>query len=182
MGKINFIMKRGISPLLSYVFLIALVVSIAMIVTSTLIERAQNIDIEERIDYCEDVSISLDFVCRENGVLKMNITNNGAFSVYKVTLGKETNISSYQWCVYPEPYSFFPLNNGDTKEVPLSINATFVNAINESLSECHAVNMGTTVGVAEVSIIPWIKPEPEGEIFPCTQKKLVWDQDLNNIC
>ncbi len=174
-------MKRGVSPLLAYVFLVALVVSVGMIVTSALIERAQNIDIEDRIEYCEDVTISLEGACKENGAIKVNITNWGSFSIHKMTLGRETNISAHQWCVYPETFSAFPINPGDTGVIPLSLNATFLTAVNASLPECNDNDEGDA-GVAEIAITPWIKPEPEGEIFPCGDKKIVWDQNLNNAC
>ena len=174
-------MKRGVSPLIAYVFLVALAVSIGMMVTSTLIERARNIDLNEEIEYCNDISIALKGVCKSLGVLEMNVSNNGAFSIYKVTLGKETNVSSYQWCVYQDPASFLPIKPGEVKQIMLSLNASFFSSVNGTLPMCHDTDNGI-VSAAEISVVPWIKPDPEGELVACTNQKIVWSKDLNVVC
>ena len=181
MKKSRFSMKKGVSPLIAYVFLVALAVSIGMIVTSTLIERVQDLELGEHTEYCKDISLTLDKGCTDVGVLKLDITNEGSFSIYQLTLGKETNVSIYQWCSYPEANSFLPLVPGDSTQVPLSINATFLSGVNDTLPSCHGVSNGNA-GVAEITIVPWIIPEPDGEIIACTDQKIVWSKDLNAAC
>lgn len=179
MKKSKLSMKRGVSPLIAYVFLVALAVSIGMLVISALIDRTQQIDLGQDVDYCKDISISLDNACRTNGILKVDITNNGAFTIYQVTLGKETNVSSSQSCLYPEA-NFSSIAPGESSQILLSLNASFSSSVNGSLPVCHAVDNGV-VDAAKITIVPWIKPEGD-EIISCTDQKIVWSKDLNIAC
>jgi len=172
-------MKRGVSPLIAYIFLVALAVSMGMVVISALIDRTQQIDLGQDVDYCKDISISLDKACRTNGILKVDVTNNGAFTIYQVTLGKETNVSSSQSCLYREA-SFSSIAPGKSSQISLSLNASFFSSVNGSLPDCHALDHGV-VNAAKITIVPWIKPEGE-EVVACTDQKIVWSKDLNIAC
>ena len=181
MKENSIIMKRGVSPLLSYIFLVALAVAIGMIVASTLINRVEDVDISPNIEYCKDISIALEGVCKDpiNRFLTINITNNGAFSIKQITFGRETNVSLYQWCAYSGSDAL--LIPGDTRSYQLSLNYTYTSGINQTIAECNALDRGD-VGVAEITILPWIEPDPSEDIIHCDDQKIVWNKDLNVIC
>jgi len=178
--NINF-MKRGISPLISYVFLVALAVAIGMIVATTLIDRVDDVEIEHNIDYCKEVSIALEDVCKDSsaGIFKLNLTNNGAFSIRKITFGRETEISMYQWCAYSGPAAY--LVPGETRPFELSLNYTYASGVDQTIAECSDLNLGD-YDLAEITILPWIEPDPNEEIIHCDDQKIIWDKDLNVEC
>ena len=180
-------MKRGISPLISWVLIVALAVAIGAVVVPTLIERANEWRFDPPLEYCEDVAISLKGVCKESdGVLHFNLSNNGDFTIRKVTIGRVTNLTSEQWCAYSDLSPYFPLNPGLVIEIPFSLNKNYTFDItNESFVGCSDLSIVNSVaGAVKLEIVPWIKPEPDGEVFHCINQKIIWDDSitLNTNC
>ncbi len=183
-------MKRGISPLLSWVLIIAFAIAMAMLVIPFIIDQVKNINFDncDSDYYCDDVSISLKSVCRDNsGVLKLSVTNKGDFSIRQISFGRATNTSSLQSCVYTEDSSYLPIKPGETKEIVLSLDAAFfLDVTNESLTSCvDTPSAGSTTGATKITITPWISPDPECENSQlCEDRKIILDDSisLNTNC
>lgn len=179
-------MKKGISPIVSWVLIISFSVAIAMVVVPTLIDRAKEFKLDPNIDYCDDVSISIKDICKlSDGVLRITVNNNGGFSIQEVTIGRTTNSSSEQWCSYSSISDYFPLIPGDTSLIELSLGEQFVFDITqESFTVCSNVDLGENLSAVEIAIVPWVRPDPESEIIHCDDKKVIWDDTniLNTPC
>ncbi len=182
------IMKRGISPLISWILIISFSIAIAMLVIPVFVDQAETIsehffsENSNNVDYCNDVSVSIEQVCKRNGRLEMKIDNNGDYSLYKLTVGRVTNISALQWCEY-DNISVIP---SDGEDFYLNLDADYsLSADMDSLFDCNeSEGSGSTTSAVKLEIIPWIKPDPEGDLIFCENRKLVIDDFsfLNNAC
>jgi hypothetical protein len=180
-------MKRGISPLISWVLIVALSVAIGAVVVPVILDKANEWDFDPPLEYCNDISISLKGVCKESdGVLHVNLSNNGDFSIQKITVGKTTNVTSEQWCTYSGLSSYFPLTPGSMVEIPFSLNENYTSDItNETSVGCSALSQtDSIVGAAKLEIVPWINPEKDVGAFQCPDQRIVWDDSiiLNTNC
>jgi len=180
-------MKRGISPLISWVLIISFAIAIGLVIIPALINQIKDWNPDPDIDYCNDVTLSFSNACRDaDGVLHLNVTNNGDFSIKKITLGRTTNVTAKQWCVYSEISSYMPLVPGNKIELKLSLDETFgYNITSTSPPEClDSASPGSLTQAVSVDLIPWIKPDPEMEILQCNNRKLILDNSiiLNTNC
>ncbi len=176
-------MKRGISPVVSYILIVSLSVAIGFFVINTLIDRIEDVDIGPEIDYCEDVSITVDQVCvTPASIIVANITSTGSFSVHKFSFGRLTNVSSMQWCDFTNNI-YFPLDFDQMKTYGVSLKADYTTSINESPKECIFSGLPTGAvdrSVVEFRVVPWIKPEDE--LISCKSKEIIVKEDLNGAC
>ena len=180
-------MKRGISPLISWVLIVAMVVALGAVVVPTMIEWAKEWKFDPPLEHCEDVAISLKGVCKDSdGVLYVNLSNNGDFSIQKITVGRVTNLTSEQWCAYSELDSYLPLSPGLVIEIPFSLNKNYTfDVTNESFVGCSDLGIVNSVaGAVKLEVVPWIKPEPDMDILLCSDQRIVWDDSiiLNTNC
>ena len=183
MKQIKTDMKRGISPLISFLLIVTLSVSIGFLVIDALISEVEKVDISPDVEYCNDVSISVEGVCVNSGsIVVINVTSNGAFSVHKFSLGRMTNVSSLQWCDFTTS-SYYPLNFDEMRSYEVSLKQDYTVAVNESTQECifAGIPSGTPDrAVAEIRVVAWIKPE--GELISCKSKEIIITENLNGGC
>jgi hypothetical protein len=181
MKEIKVSMKRGISPLISYILIVTLSVSIGFLVINALTNEISKIEIDSGIEYCEDVSISVDGFCvNSDNIIIVNVTSTGAFSVHKFSFGRITDVAALQWCDATfEP----PLDFGIETQYEINLEQNYNVAVNESTMECMSSSYlsGTSESsVAEIRVMPWIKPE--GELISCKDKEIIITEDLNEVC
>ncbi|MCD4759715.1 hypothetical protein K8R33_02415 [archaeon] len=175
-------MKRGISPIVSWVLIVAFAISIAMIVIPTLIDRVKDWDFDPDINYCEDVSLSVDVenICVANGELKIPITNNGDFTIQKLTIGITTDVLAEQWCEYISGAIPLPPSVGSDLLLRLDKKYSFDITL-EDFVDCVS-GAGANDAASKIEIVPWIKPDPELEIMHCDDRKIILSNDLNTPC
>lgn len=179
MKEIKVNMKKGISPLISYILIVTLSVSIGFLVINALTGEIDKIEIDSGIEYCDDVSISVDGVCINSTVISVNVTSTGSFSVHKFSFGRITNVSSLQWC---DTILANPLNFGIETPYEINLNENYNVAVDEATKECMDSSYATpgSPDVAEIRVMPWIKPV--GELISCKDKEIIIKEDLNGVC
>jgi len=182
MKEIKKNMKRGISPLVSYILIVVLSVTIGFLVINTLIDRIDEVEIGPEIDYCDDVSISLNGICKHafNGSVRFNVTSTGSFSVHQFTFGRSTNTSSLQWCKFSDSFSF-PIDFGEPQNFIFNLNDDYSFLVDEEMSSCEPKTVAYNGDwLVEIRIVPWIKPE--GELISCKSKEIIINENLNGGC
>ena len=178
MEKIKRNMKRGISPLISYILIITLSVSIGFLVINALTSEVDKFEIDPMVGYCDDVRISVEGVCLNGSMIKVNVTSTGSFSVHKFSFGRVTNVSALQWC--DVNLSASPLDFGIETIYGISRGADFNVAVDESTKACDYSYPLSTAGIAEIRVMPWIKPE--GELISCKNKEVIIKEGINGNC
>jgi len=122
-------MKKAVSPLISYIMLIGMVVAMSAIVANYLINQARdiNFDSQENAVYCTDVA--MDAIIEkcdipELKVLYLNITNRGYYSISNLAIirkgtntknliaGEEYNYTLYVNDIEDEFQSLVPIPPG----------------------------------------------------------------------
>ncbi|MBT6995069.1 hypothetical protein HN865_02730 [Candidatus Woesearchaeota archaeon] len=182
MKEIKKNMKRGISPLISYILIVILSVTIGFLVINTLIDRIEDVEIGPEIEYCEDVSITVGGICVNSGsIIVANITSTGPFSVHKFSFGRMTNVTSLQWCDFTD-IAYFPLDFDEKTAYGILLKDDYTVSVNESTKECLFTGIGGTPdrSLVELRVVPWIKPE--GELISCKSKEVIIKENINGGC
>ncbi|MBU0930193.1 MAG: hypothetical protein KJ623_03930 [Nanoarchaeota archaeon] len=107
-------MKKAVSPLISYIMLIGMVVAMSAIVANYLINQARDINFEsqENAVYCAEVAIDAIPACKTpfpgstQVVLGLNLTNRGYYSISNLSVVKKENnnvrtLDSEEFDIFP---------------------------------------------------------------------------------
>jgi len=165
--------KRGLSPLLSWILIIAFSVAMAMLIIPAMIDNIP--DIKPNIEYCNDVRVSLtdeNSTWRDSGnnaSLHVSVKNDGSFTIQKFTIGRETTNSNQQWC----EYSNTSLSPGSSKVISLNIDSNYYfNISSDSFTQCVVSSSSDTPNmVVGLELVPWIIVE--GESINCDNQRIV---------
>ena len=179
--------KKAISPLISWVLIVSFAIAMALLVIPFIIDQIGNWDFDPEIEYCKDVSLLAEDVCKDDdGVVHLDLVNTGDFAIKKITLGRTTNLTAEQWCSYPELHSIFPFNPGDSESLGISLEKNYTYDVSlETFPECSDLSVvDSEVGAVKIVLVPWIKPDPEVEILQCDERKIVLENSiiLNTNC
>lgn len=188
----NSMERKGVSPILSWILIIAFSIAMAMIIIPAMVENARNIVPKPNIEYCDDVRLSLGNLTPNiwrtqnyNGTLNIYLRNTGSFSIHKLTIGRITSVKSQQWCEYSN-FSYYnfsatrfsgpmPLKPGESQLIKLNIDKNYYfNITSEGFTECDLCDPPAPVTdsmIAEIELVPWIKIEDD--IIQCDNKKLI---------
>ena len=178
---INDMDKKGVSPLVSWVLIVAFSVTMAFLIIPAMIDNIKNNVPEPDIKYCDDVRISLVVMGKTlgGGSLLMNISNDGAFSVQKLSVGRITSGRGLQWCEYNDFDSIVGGTNslvpGESKIIFVEMDRDYSSDItleNFVLCGVNPLSAGNDIFVS-VELIPWIKVEDE--LINCVDKKIIAD-------
>lgn len=170
--------NRGISPLISWILLVGMVVAIGAFIYgwSTNFVRHQVIIDNSQI-YCDTVSMKVISACRNESVLAMNLSNTGTYNITSFTVFRSSEATLPGSCL---KLLDNPLRPGDTLIYNFDIDMNFTS--NETLEECPEAGTPKDVNgnVSEFSIIPWVNIEKQ---TACSDKKItVNTQDANTAC
>ena len=178
---INNMNKKGVSPLVSWVLIVAFSVTMAFIIIPAMIDNIKNNVPEPDIKYCDDVRISVERVDKMigGGSLLIELSNEGSFSIQKLTVGRITLDRGLQWCEYNDFDSATngenPLTPGDSKIIFVEMDRGYSSDItleNFVLCGINPISAGDDDFVS-IELIPWIKVEDE--LINCVDKKIVID-------
>ncbi|MBT3395113.1 hypothetical protein HOA59_03100 [archaeon] len=185
-------MKKGISPLISWILLFGFAVSMGTGISIWIINEMETINIggPGPETYCKDVRLSINEVCRaaDNKTINFNVTNTGNFKIWRYTVGRETTTIPEQWCLdlYAGP-STQGLEPGLSDQFNLSIAGDMSPIIGTDsmiYKECYDVDLNISSDVVnKVNIISWIKIDDE--VMYCPDQKLEItssNPDLNTAC
>jgi hypothetical protein len=183
-------MKRGISPLVSWVLLIGFSVAAGILITQWAISIAQNVEFpEDKETYCNEVQLEFEDLCLSGDTAHINLKNNGAFTIKRLGLGRKTTSFGKEWCIYLIP-SMEWIEPGTTTTDPIIFKAGTENGEYNSLgdTDCNSLTgghnfIGGTVELLELEIIPWIKPGEEA--IQCFEKGIllnITEDTINNQC
>jgi len=171
-------MKRGISPLVSWVLLIGFSVAAGILITQWAISIAQNTEFpEDRETYCDEVQIDLENICLYRGDDKAYITlkNKGAFTIKRLGIGRVNTDNGKEWCMYLIP----SIEPGMTTTDPIIFKASSGNDDYNELGDTDCENDLTggtnfipgVFDLLELEIFPWIKPGEEA--IQCFEKGIL---------
>lgn len=173
-------MKKSISPLISWILIVAFVIAIGAFVTTWMIDYVKSINLDKGVQndlYC-DVQLSVIDACRsyDNRTFIANLTNNGKFSVIALTFNRETSESPISSCLI--------LNTNMAPGSQFDYQLALANNFTDSISECPQssfLNFPANESVLEVSVIPWVKIKDN--TISCPQKKItINENNLNTYC
>ena len=180
-------MKRGISPLVSWVLIIGFSVTAGILITQWAISIAKNVEIPEDPEtYCQEVQLDYVSSCLEGDTVKITLVNNGAFSVKRLGLGRVTTDYGKEWCIDLLD-SFTIIAPGEEKEIILKAGSPNSDYNPLGDTDCDSLTGGSnfisgTFDLLELEIVPWIKP---GEVaIQCSEKGIILNtpEDLSNYC
>jgi len=166
-------MKKAISPLISFILLVGMMVTIGSMVGLYLINQAKdtsnNLGRNQNENlYCPDVAISVDKLCYDNTFtpqisqngglvykLRLKLKNRGTFTIYNISFNTDPLTSLNVYAIE------LPIEPGDIKDLDFTTNLGTINqdSITLEITE-HDLN--------SISIIPKIRIE--GEDIICNQK------------
>ena len=94
---------KGVSPLIAWVLLVGFSVTAGLLVTKWVIDEFSDFELPaDQESYCNDVQIKLEDVCilstAYNDTIRINLTNEGFFTVKRLNLGRATTSHSKEWC------------------------------------------------------------------------------------
>nr|MBA4404846.1 hypothetical protein [Nanoarchaeum sp.] len=167
--------KRGLSPLISWILIIAFSVAMAMLIIPAMIDNIKGNLPKSNIEYCNDVRVSLTDAnstwrtSTNNASLHVSVKNDGSFTVQKFTIGRETTTNSQQWC----EYSNVSLAPGNSGELSLDIDTNYYFDVSKnSFTQCETSSSSSTeTMVVGLELVPWITVE--GESINCDNQRVV---------
>lgn len=182
-------MKRGVSPLIAWVLLVGFAVVMgAFIFTWT---RGTLTDLrigesQEKELYCEGVSFSIDYVCKdvdEPDKLHAKINNKGNYAITAMTISLDFNDDQPQGYCYrsfSDLMSSFEVGGVSyTYEMglPLVYLDTLLVGVDDqqglTSTDCTDGTDYDNKDLAYLGLVPWITIEEES--FPCTNKQVIID-------
>ena len=185
-------MKKAISPLISWVLLVGLVIAIGSFVYFWAINYARMVDptkgnLEEM--YCDSVRISITDSCRLNdNTLRIDLLNKGSFKIVVLTLSRETGRNPMSSCLeLLDPGISDPgILPGGTYRYNFDVSQSLIPLNGVTLDACPTADSVQVVAlpnlfVDSVSITPWIKIK-ENQIAFNDKKISINPDNLNKPC
>jgi hypothetical protein len=171
-------MKKGISPLISWVLLVAMSIAIGSIVYMWAINLGHNINVENPQDlYCDNTHLKALGVCRDQNLLLMNLSNTGSYNITSITFYKDTESTVPGSCiVLLEP----ALKPGTIISYTINVDKEFSN---ESFDQCeeNPISIPSSTNVTELSVIPWVYQDNKNT--DCPDSKIILNKiDTNTLC
>jgi hypothetical protein len=187
-------MKKGISPLIGWVLLIGFSVSAGLLITTWAINQFDDDDLfpKNYEEYCNQVDLRLSDAgtCLDpnDQEFTLNITNEGAFSIRRITLGRETSTFPLSSC--KRLLSAADLTPNTNALQTFEVTANNENYSNIVENDCDAFTLDPlnnidpfdTHNLTYIEIVPWIKVEEK--TFPCSEKGIILNNEslLNTHC
>jgi len=186
-------MKKGISPLISWVLLIGFGVAMALFISNWIIDQVSNTDINEDTSiYCDQVDLRIDSVCLpSNTEVRLDLSNDGVYSIRRLTFERTTTDLAKGTCI-----SLLQSSIIEPGAVALGMLFTVTAETGSGIGqysnvkdvECNTLNptgpvLDTDHLLTEIRIVPWIKIGED--TFACSEKEIVLnnlDYDLNTDC
>ena len=182
--------KRGISPLIAWVLLVGIAVAVGLVVTQWAIKEFQDLDFpEDKETYCNDVDIKLEEICIQfspdniNDSIRLNITNEGFFSVRRLTIGRQTTAFSEEWCTMLNVLIDPNLNQTiEFKAGSKNLDYKNIEETSCQTSLTGGFTFNESHKLLKIEIVPWI--EINDETFHCIGKGILLNNSLeiNNYC
>jgi len=164
-------MKKAVSPLISWILVIAFAIALGSFITSWAIKHVKELPIESSQDidvYCSNTNIQIQSVCREkNDYVNITLKNKGLYSIKRLTISRETDEDRLASCLV--------LNQNIKPGEEINYTLNIGGKIYSDTTLCNTLPPGLTGNVKQISIIPWIKIEDKN--IPCSNKK----QTVNDI-
>lgn len=170
-------MKRGISPLISWVLLVAMSIAIGSIVYMWAINLGHNIKVDQPRDiYCDNTHLKILKSCRDQSLLLMNLSNTGSYNITSITFYKESESTVPGSCILLLNQ---PLKPGTSMVYNVSVDANFSS---EYLTECDPpIRSISSTLVNEFSAIPWVYQDYNNT--DCPESKTILSQtETNELC
>lgn len=178
-------MKKAISPLISWVLIVAFVIFIGAFVSNWAINYVKNINLEKgnrESIYCDNAQLKILNSCRindpnDNNLVNLSLYNAGSFNISILTMTRATENRTIGSCLVLNtdiaPNSNFYYEFDIDTDLNISI-----------LDECYKSDTSPVPSsqlVTEFSIIPWIIIS--NNKIACNDKKVNLNvNDLNEYC
>jgi hypothetical protein len=171
-------MKKGISPLISWVLLVAMSIAIGSIVYFWAINLGHNIKIGNPQDlYCDNTQLKALGVCRDQNLLVMNLSNTGSYNITSITFYKDTESTVPGSCIVLLEPSLKP---GTSILYKINIDTNF-SSDNFDQCEQNPIRNPSNTNVTEFSAIPWVYQDNKNT--DCPDSKIVLNKlDTNTLC
>ena len=170
--------KKGVSPLLSWVFLIGFAIAMASFVGTWIINQTEEVEFpgEGPDIYCDSIKLSLINVSRsiDNKTVNFELKNTGNFKIDQFTVGRDTNSATDEWCLKQN----FNLMPGEVAFFNLSASEDFESIANYANCANYQGETNSEI-VTKVTFIPWIKMD--GEFMHCSKQKLILMKEHTNL-
>lgn len=169
--------KRGLSPLIAWVLLIGFSVAAALLITSWAVNEFSNLEFPQDESYCENIQLELDSICiSSDDTVRLNLSNEGYFSIKRLTVGRETTSYSEEWCTMLN-IDITPNSNISKLFKAGSENSGYSNIRETECSELQGgVNFNSSHNLTKIEIVPW--GEIDGESFHCIEKAIFLNNSL----
>ena len=165
-------MKKAISPLISWVLLVAMSIAIGSIVYFWAINMGHNLNFDQPQDiYCDNTHIKVLSACRDGSLLVMNLSNTGSYNISSITFYKDTESTVPGSCILLLDPSLKP---GTSINYNISVDTQF-SSENFDVCEQNPVSVPSSTSVTEFSITPWVYQDSKNT--DCPDSKIV----LNHI-
>ena len=165
--------KRGISPLIAWILLIGISISAAILVSQWSIEQTKKMEFPKNKDfYCDEVDFELNTICKvDNFKVKFNLTNNGAFTIQRLTVGRELQQQGEGWCLKTN-VDLEPGQTDKILEIIIGSNGANYQNISEEYVLCDNLPPDEALGnIVTLELVPWV--EIENEAFHCMDKSII---------
>ena len=171
-------MKRGISPLISWVVLVGFAVAAGLLVTQWAIQQFQDIDLpEDKEGYCDSVDLKvvgncIDFTGNEATI---TIKNEGVFTIKRITFGRAAASLAEGWCLDLLNERAIPPNEQGplTYWITAPVDETYYTHDSTTTFSCADLGGGSSILIGDINsleLVPWI--EIEGDAFFCYDKRI----------
>ena len=175
-------MKKGISPLLSWVLLIGFAISMGTLILIWSTDLIGDLDLggnEIAEMYCNNVKIDIEEIHVDPLEDSINATlrNVGERKIRALTFSKETNNSPSAHCYELN----LDISIGDTELFgPLSLDVA--NLSSTGIDQCKSYNkipgQARPTTLYMISLVPWI--EVDGELITCNDQEFRLDSEKGN--
>jgi hypothetical protein len=184
-------MKKGISPLIGWVLIIGFSVSAGLLITTWAIDQFKDLELPNNWEaYCDQVDLRLSdagtgLEILNNQEIRLNLTNEGAFSIKRLSLGRTTTKFTLAWCEQLLGGSEITPNSEQFVTFIVTANNT-IEYSNVDNVDCSGLNARpqedldpltlpwATHNLTHVQITPWITIDDK--TFACAEKGII----LNN--
>jgi len=82
-------MKKGVSPLISYVLLVGFAIAMAAIVYNFVITQTEKLNPDEMTgtkEICNEMALGVSEICSTGTGIKLTLSNKGSFTVHKINI------------------------------------------------------------------------------------------------
>ncbi len=177
-------MRKGISPLLAWVLLVAFALVMGAFVMNWATNQVKQFDPSKDAElYFPDVDFSVSGVCMEatNVALDFNITNTGSYTIDRLTIARKTNFDALGSCYILNPTGD-GIQPGENKRFDLKLRGTLISEELNQVRLCSALENGDiSTNLISVEVVPWIKINNQSIVCSDSKKELNADLFIN-IC